>query len=119
MFTGRINGLEMHPIFKNQFVTACGQDCRVKLHTLKSSGKTEETVLSTSVPIWKASYTPFGDGLATVVVPQLKDKNVNTLFLWHNADLGTPVHSFFGHKDVVLDFGEQLFRVESRFQPVQ
>ena len=118
MFTGRINGLEMHPIFMNQFVT-CSQDCRVKLHTLESSGKTEETVLSTSVPIWKASYTPFGDGLATVVVPQLKDKNVNTLFLWHSADLGTPVHSFFGHKDVVLDFGEQLFVVESRFQFVQ
>ena len=52
---------------------------------------------------------PFGDGLATIVVPQLRpERNVNTLFLWKNSDLSTPVHSFFGHKDVVLNYGKFL-----------
>ena len=52
--------------------------------------------------MWKAKYTPFGDGLATVIVHM--QRNDHSLFLWNYKHLDFPVHSFFGHKDVILDF---------------
>ena len=58
--------------------------------------------LKTAVPVWKAKYTPFGDGLATVIVHM--QRNDHSLFLWNYKHLDFPVHSFFGHKDVILDF---------------
>ena len=39
-----------------------------------------------------------------MIVPQLSG-NANTLFLWNRNRLDFPVNSFFGHKDVILDFG--------------
>ena len=39
-----------------------------------------------------------------MIVPQLS-RNFNTLFLWNRKCLNYPVNSFFGHKDVILDFG--------------
>ena len=62
------------------------------------------STFKTAVPVWKAKYTPFGDGLATVIVPQLQ-RNDHSLFLWNHKHLDFPVHSFFGHKDVILEFG--------------
>lgn len=96
--------------------------------------------MKTAVPVWKAKYTPFGDGLGTVIgkkncpeiielvhqaslilavldrllpgiifwpilfiVPHLH-RNDHSLFLWNYKHLDFPVHSFFGHKDVILDF---------------
>lgn len=48
---------------------------------------------------------PFGTGLMTVVVPQLR-RGENSLYLW-NMDAQNqvqPIHTFVGHKDVVLEF---------------
>ena len=48
---------------------------------------------------------PFGAGLVTVVVPQLK-RGENSLYLWKitaQSEL-QPIHTFVGHKDVVLEF---------------
>lgn len=50
----------------------------------------------------KARYTPFSNGLVTVMVPQLRREN--SLLLWNVFDLNTPVHTFVGHDDVVLEF---------------
>ena len=47
---------------------------------------------------------PFGDGLVTVVVPQLIRHGENNLVLWNAAELGSPVHTFSGHSDVILEF---------------
>jgi hypothetical protein len=46
---------------------------------------------------------PFGTGLVTVVVPQLR-RGDNSLFLWNYSELREPIHTFIGHTDVVLDF---------------
>ena len=72
----RINGLDVHPYSKDQFVT-CAQDCKVRYHhylgaTNNTTSLANPSDLKTAVPIWKADYTAFGNGLATVVVPQLK-----------------------------------------------
>lgn len=61
-------------------------------------------MLTTNAPVWRARYTPFGNGLITVVVPQLR-RGENSLLLWNTANRATPVHTFVGHKDVVLEFG--------------
>jgi WD40 repeat protein len=46
---------------------------------------------------------PFGEGMVTVVVPQLR-RGENSLLLWSLSDLTNPVHTFIGHTDVVLEF---------------
>ena len=48
-------------------------------------------------------FQPFGRGMITVVVPQLR-RGENSLFLWHLDDLKQPAHTFVGHTDVVLEF---------------
>ncbi|XP_063468493.1 GATOR2 complex protein WDR59 isoform X6 [Symphalangus syndactylus] len=60
------------------------------------------SILPCQVPVWKARYTPFSNGLVTVMVPQLRREN--SLLLWNVFDLNTPVHTFVGHDDVVLEF---------------
>lgn len=49
------------------------------------------------------SLQPFGEGLITVVVPQLR-RGENSLLLWNIANHTAPVHTFVGHTDVVLEF---------------
>lgn len=46
---------------------------------------------------------PFADGLVTVIVPHL-GRGENSLLLWNNSTQSTPICSFVGHTDVVLDF---------------
>ena len=50
-----------------------------------------------------SNLQPFGKGLVTVVVPQLR-RGENSLFLWHLDDTRQAVHTFVGHTDVVLEF---------------
>ena len=50
-------------------------------------------------------YTPFGSGLATVIAPHLSHDADHSLFLWDaTCCLDYPLHCFFGHRDVILDF---------------
>jgi hypothetical protein len=49
-------------------------------------------------------YTPFGDGLVTLVLNTLVRRE-NNLMLWNTHNLMSPVHTFYGHTDMVLEFG--------------
>ncbi len=55
------------------------------------------------VNLWHICLQPFGKGMITVVVPQLR-RGENSLFLWCLDDTRQPVHTFVGHTDVVLEF---------------
>ena len=50
---------------------------------------------------------PFGEGLVTMTVPQLR-RGENSLSLWNILDINSPkpsaVNTFVGHSDVVLEF---------------
>ena len=50
---------------------------------------------------------PFGEGLVTVTLPQLR-RGENSLSLWNimdiNSPMASPVNTFVGHSDVVLEF---------------
>lgn len=46
---------------------------------------------------------PFGDGLVTAIVPNL-GRGENSLLLWNNSRQSSPICSFSGHSDVILDF---------------
>ncbi|OTF72872.1 WD repeat-containing protein 59-like protein, partial [Euroglyphus maynei] len=62
--------------------------------------------MATGLPVWKARYTPFGNGLMTALVPQMRRTGENnSLWMWKIESLDQPIHSFAGHLDVVLDFG--------------
>ncbi|XP_037550788.1 GATOR complex protein WDR59 [Nematolebias whitei] len=96
----KIHGLDWHP--DNEFIFATSsQDNSVKFWDYRQPRK-YLNILSCQVPVWKARYTPFSNGLVTVMVPQLRREN--SLLLWSTLDFNSPVHAFVGHDDVVLEF---------------
>uniref|UniRef100_A0A3Q3GXG3 WD repeat domain 59 n=1 Tax=Labrus bergylta TaxID=56723 RepID=A0A3Q3GXG3_9LABR len=96
----KIHGLDWHP--ENEFIFATSsQDNSVRFWDYRQPRK-YLNILSCQVPVWKARYTPFSNGLVTVMVPQLRREN--SLLLWSTLDLNNPVHAFVGHDDVVLEF---------------
>ncbi|XP_027137018.1 GATOR complex protein WDR59 isoform X1 [Larimichthys crocea] len=96
----KIHGLDWHP--DNEFILATSsQDNSVRFWDFRQPRK-YLNILSCQVPVWKARYTPFSNGLVTVMVPQLRREN--SLLLWSTLDLNSPVHAFVGHDDVVLEF---------------
>ncbi|XP_033475910.1 GATOR2 complex protein WDR59 isoform X2 [Epinephelus lanceolatus] len=96
----KIHGLDWHP--DNEFILATSsQDNSVRFWDYRQPRK-YLNILSCQVPVWKARYTPFSNGLVTVMVPQLRREN--SLLLWSTLDLNSPVHAFVGHDDVVLEF---------------
>ncbi|XP_072235884.1 GATOR2 complex protein WDR59 isoform X5 [Leuresthes tenuis] len=96
----KIHGLDWHP--DNEFIFATSsQDNSVRFWDYRQPRK-YLNILSCQVPVWKARYTPFSNGLVTVMVPQLRREN--SLLLWSTLDLNSPVHAFVGHDDVVLEF---------------
>lgn len=97
----KIYGLDWSPHSEHQ-ISSSSQDNTVKFFDVTNPRKAEY-VLSTNAPVWRARYTPFGNGLVTVVIPQLR-RGENSLLLWNIANRGTPMHTFVGHRDVVLEF---------------
>ncbi|XP_069386399.1 GATOR2 complex protein WDR59 isoform X2 [Paralichthys olivaceus] len=96
----KIHGLDWHP--DNEFILATSsQDNSVRFWDYRQPRK-YLNILPCQVPVWKARYTPFSNGLVTVMVPQLRREN--SLLLWSTLDLNSPVHAFVGHDDVVLEF---------------
>nr|XP_020653565.1 WD repeat-containing protein 59 [Pogona vitticeps] len=96
----KIHGLDWHPDNENVLATS-SQDNSVRFWDYRQPRK-YLNILACQVPVWKARYTPFSNGLVTVMVPQLRREN--SLLLWNVFDLNTPVHTFVGHDDVVLEF---------------
>ncbi|XP_067327075.1 GATOR2 complex protein WDR59 isoform X2 [Anolis sagrei] len=96
----KIHGLDWHPDNESVLATS-SQDNSVRFWDYRQPRK-YLNILACQVPVWKARYTPFSNGLVTVMVPQLRREN--SLLLWNVFDLNTPVHTFVGHDDVVLEF---------------
>ncbi|KAH0809851.1 hypothetical protein GEV33_012941 [Tenebrio molitor] len=97
----KIHGLDWNPNTETQLATS-SQDNTVKFFDM-TNPRRAEYVLTTNAPVWRARFTPFGNGLVTVVVPQLR-RGENSLLLWNTANRSTPMHTFIGHRDVVLEF---------------
>ncbi|XP_063236858.1 GATOR2 complex protein WDR59 isoform X2 [Bacillus rossius redtenbacheri] len=96
----KIYCLDWSPHQENQLCSS-SQDCSVRFFDT-TAPRRPENILSASCPVWRARYTPFGEGVLTVVVPQLR-RGENSLLLWNLANLTSPVHTFVGHTDVVLE----------------
>ncbi|XP_058792882.1 GATOR complex protein WDR59 isoform X2 [Phymastichus coffea] len=105
----KIHGLDWCPFQQNQLATS-SQDCTVKIFDTNNPRRAEN-ILTTNSPVWRARYTPFGEGLVTIVVPQLR-RGENSLLLWNTSNLSTPVYTFVGHTDVVLEFQWRQPRTE-------
>ncbi|XP_045623217.1 GATOR2 complex protein WDR59 isoform X2 [Procambarus clarkii] len=97
----KIQGLDWSPNHENHLVTS-SNDCTVKFFDVTNPRKAENFI-NTPSPVWRARYTPFGEGVVTVVVPQLR-RGENSLLLWSVTEMSSPVHTFVGHSDVVLEF---------------
>ncbi|NXV49800.1 WDR59 protein, partial [Uria aalge] len=108
----KIHGLDWHP--DNEYTLATSsQDNSVRVSVASGTPAWEMSAWWSGSPsaaagvLWSAChldpwFLPFSNGLVTVMVPQLRREN--SLLLWNVFDLNTPVHTFVGHDDVVLEF---------------
>jgi len=97
----KIHGLDWSNKDQHKLVTA-SQDCTIRLWDYNTPRRTE-AMIKTGSPVWRARYTPFGAGLVSVVVPQLR-RGENSLSLWFKNNSEVPVHTFVGHRDVIVEF---------------
>jgi hypothetical protein len=105
----RIHGINWSHQFEYHLVTA-SQDGSVKYFDINNSRRAERIITTPgSAPVWRARYTPFSDGLVTIIVPLVGRENIeNSLLLWNNSKnkqgQSAPITSFVGHSDIILDF---------------
>ncbi|XP_071498660.1 GATOR2 complex protein WDR59-like [Diadema antillarum] len=97
----KIYSLDWDPMRETHLITS-SQDCSSKIWDVTNEQK---AVLEfrTDAPQWKARYTPFGDGIVTITMPQLRQREKN-LLMWSQSNLSAPIHSFMGHTDDILEF---------------
>ncbi|KAL1490396.1 hypothetical protein ABEB36_013102 [Hypothenemus hampei] len=105
----KIYGLDWSPHAEQQIASA-SEDHTVRFFDTSNPRK-PDMILTTGSPVWRARYTPFGNGMITVVVPQLRRGGENGLLLWNISNPTTPMHTFVGHRDVVLEFQWRPMRV--------
>ncbi|XP_033755915.1 GATOR complex protein WDR59-like isoform X7 [Pecten maximus] len=97
----KIHGLDWSPHNENCLATA-SQDGSVKFWDITNFRQAKGS-MSAGCPVWRARYTPFGHGLVTVAVPQIR-RGDNSLYLWTIEDNVQLVHQFMGHQDAILEF---------------
>ncbi|KAL2314515.1 Ubiquitin-protein ligase E3 [Schizosaccharomyces pombe] len=108
----KINGLEFNRACETRLLT-CAMDRTVKFWNYEKSTEEPEHLITTDSPVWKARFTPFGDGV--ILMPQRGDNSVH-MYDCRNLDKEGPraVHRFAGHTDQVKEFlwrcrGEDVF----------
>lgn len=105
-----IYGLDWSPVEENYLATAA-QDGTAKIWDITDSAKCKDE-LRTDSALWRIRYAPFGDGIITLMLPQIRQVD-KMLFLWSQSDLSLPVFSFTGHEDNILDFHWRKMREDS------
>ncbi|KAK2554683.1 GATOR complex protein WDR59 [Acropora cervicornis] len=97
----KIHGLDWSRSSGTTLAT-CSSDTTVKLWNTEQPQQPENK-LNAKCPVWRARFTPFGEGLVTVTLPQLR-RGENSLSLWNipdvNSPVAAPVNTFVGHSDV-------------------
>ncbi|KAL9975896.1 hypothetical protein ACROYT_G013114 [Oculina patagonica] len=117
----KIHGLDWSRSSGTTLAT-CSNDSTVKLWNTENP-RQPENKLNANSPVWRARFTPFGEGLVTVTVPQLR-RGENSLSLWNILDISSPmpapVNTFVGHSDVILEFQwrSQVLDDKEQFQLV-
>ena len=106
----KIFTLDFSPVKENQLVSSAA-DNTIKMWDAASGDKRPVNVLKVqgNAPVWKVRYTPFGEGLVTLVyTPTMAMKrDQNNLLLWSaspHSSSKTPVHKFYGHIEAVQEF---------------
>ncbi|KAJ3287294.1 hypothetical protein HK104_008667 [Borealophlyctis nickersoniae] len=103
----KIYGIDWSRNNENEIIT-CSQDQLVKFWDI-SQPRTCQATIVTNSPVWRARFTPFGNGVLTM--PQRKD---NDLLLWSCDNPTAPVYSFHGHTDVPREF---VWRIKGGLDP--
>ena len=106
----RIYSLDWSRDHEDSLATS-SQDSTVMFWNLANPSKAEATIKTPGAPVWQLQHTPFGTGLLTLVVSTVL-KGENNLNLWSRTDLRSPINTFYGHTDLVLNFGWRCPRPE-------
>ncbi|KAI9351194.1 WD40-repeat-containing domain protein [Obelidium mucronatum] len=93
----KIYGIDWSPRNVDEIIT-CSQDQCVKFWNINETRKCDGTIV-TSTPVWRARFTPFGNGIVTMPLRKEFD-----LTMWAADNLIDPVTAFTGHTDVVKEF---------------
>ncbi|KAL1925163.1 uncharacterized protein VTP21DRAFT_46 [Calcarisporiella thermophila] len=96
--TTKIYGIDWSRTSERNIIT-CSLDKLVKYWDVWEPNECQG-ILQTNSPVWRARYSPFGDGVLTM--PQRMDNN---LYLWnYRESTGKPAQVFSGHTDTVKEF---------------
>eukprot|EP01117_Protostelium_nocturnum_P017821 TRINITY_DN7324_c0_g1_i1.p1 TRINITY_DN7324_c0_g1~~TRINITY_DN7324_c0_g1_i1.p1 ORF type:complete len:990 (-),score=267.00 TRINITY_DN7324_c0_g1_i1:50-3019(-) len=93
----KIYGIDWSYTNERELVT-CSEDKQVKFWNTTNNRVCQATMQS-GVPILRAKFAPFGQGLVTMA-----QRSDYTLRMWNLLDLSTPVKQFTGHTDVITAF---------------
>uniref|UniRef100_K3WSV5 Uncharacterized protein n=1 Tax=Globisporangium ultimum (strain ATCC 200006 / CBS 805.95 / DAOM BR144) TaxID=431595 RepID=K3WSV5_GLOUD len=100
----KIYGIDWHPTRMYELVT-CSEDKTVKFWNV-TQPRVCQGMLTTGAPVWRARYTPFGDGLVTS--SHRLDNNLRLWALSYASEpsgiVVDPVHTYTGHSDLVKGF---------------
>ncbi|XP_077975769.1 GATOR2 complex protein WDR59-like [Styela clava] len=99
----KIHSLDWSPV-EQDILASSGQDTTVRFWDTTQQSLQASYQISAGAPVWKARYTPFGYGMVTALMSQIHRWD-NSILLWNVQNVSSIVHSFVGHRDVILDFG--------------
>lgn len=130
----KIYGLDWHPQRMYELVT-CSEDKTVKFWDI-TQPRVCQGMLTTGAPVWRAQYTPFGEGLVTI--SQRLDNTIRLWALSHGQEncgdiketgivnvsglssgssvTAELVHSFVGHNDLIKGMAWRVRPQTSVFQ---
>ncbi|XP_018016495.2 uncharacterized protein LOC108673215 [Hyalella azteca] len=97
----KVNSIDWSPHDQAEIVSA-SLDCSVRFFDI-TSPRRPHTTITTTHPVWRAKYTPFGRGVVSQLVPRLV-RGDNGLLLWAQHQTHAPLHCFVGHTDAVINF---------------
>ncbi|KJE97251.1 WDR59 protein [Capsaspora owczarzaki ATCC 30864] len=98
----KIYGLDWSRSSENELVS-CAQDAKAKLWNITNT-RAPQAVIHAGAPIWRARFTPFGNGLLTITLPPPQLRVDNSVLLWSLDNVSAPIHSYNGHSEQVKEF---------------
>lgn len=111
----KINGLDWSPVDGHKLLT-CSLDNAVKVWDIFEDTRNAKAVCDHRAPVWRAKYTPPGNGILTVPLSTASQRTIiNVPYLWNITNLKTPFQTFYGATST-LEFHWRSTEGEEGFQ---
>nr|NP_001037822.1 uncharacterized protein LOC723798 [Ciona intestinalis]BAE93319.1 zinc finger protein [Ciona intestinalis] len=80
-------------------LSSSSQDSNIRFWNTREEPRSPEGTINVGKPVWKAKYTPFGNGILSTGIVNFRETPIS---LWSLEETSQPVITYTGHTDVVL-----------------